>query len=305
MKKIIIAGGSGYIGKLLSNFFLKDGYQIVILTRGKSQLKNSVKYVGWHANWQTELESAEAIINLTGKSINCRFTTKNKAIILQSRLDATAKINRAILACKNPPKVFINASGASIYKCSFDTVYNEYNEVFGSSFLADVCKKWEGEFYKTETFKTRKVAIRITPVLGKESHAIKPLKKIVALGLGGKQGSGKQYFSWIHERDFAKAIAFIIANKQLVGSINLTAPTTITNASFMQTFRKVMRISIGIPTPTFLLHLSKYITGVEPDLILDSLRIAPKKLLDAGFIFEMDTMEKALLEMGFASKSRG
>jgi len=297
MKKIIIAGGTGYIGNLLANFFIEKGYFIVIITRGKSNTNGSVKLISWNDNWQAELESAEAVINLSGKSINCRFTAQNKAVILQSRLDATARINKAILVCTNPPKVFINASGASIYKCSFDIAYNEYNEVFGSSFLADVCKQWESEFYNTVTPNTRKVAIRITPVLGKESHAIKPLLKVVALGLGGKQGSGKQYFSWIHENDFTNAINFIILNNKINGSVNLTSPNAITNSEFMQVFRKIMRVKIGIPTPTFLLHISKYITGIEPDLILDSLNIAPKKLIDAGFNFEMDTINKALQEI--------
>lgn len=297
MKKIIIAGGTGYIGNLLANFFLKKGFFIVIITRGKSNINSAVKLISWNDNWQVELESAEAIINLTGKSINCRFTTKNKAVILQSRLDATARINKAILACSIPPKIFINASGASIYKCSFDIAYNEYNDVFGSSFLAKVCNLWETEFYNTVTPNTRKVAIRITPVLGKDSHAIKPLLKVVTLGLGGKQGSGKQYFSWIHENDFANAIAFIIANNQINGSVNITSPNAISNSDFMLAFRNAMRVKIGIPTPTFLLHLSKYITGIEPDLILDSLRVFPKKLIDAGFNFELNTIDKALQEI--------
>lgn len=297
MKKIIIAGGTGYIGNLLANFFLKKGFFIVVITRGKTNINGAVKLISWNDNWQAELESAEAVINLTGKSINCRFTAKNKAVILQSRLDATARINKAILACAIPPKVFINASGASIYKCSFDIAYNEYNTVFGSNFLAEVCKQWEAEFYNTDTPNTRKVAIRITPVLGKDSHAIKPLLKVVAFGLGGKQGSGKQYFSWIHEYDFANAIAFIIANNKINGCVNLTSPNAITNSDFMLAFRHAMRVKVGIPTPTFLLHLSKYITGIEPDLILDSLIIFPEKLIAAGFNFELDTIDKALQEI--------
>ena len=294
--KLIIAGGNGYIGNILVNYF-KDNYHIFIITRSKSVIKNHINYINWEDNWQSELENTDVVINLAGKSINCLFTTKNKIEILQSRLAATSKINKAISACKNPPKLIINASGASIYKPSLSNKYTESNTNYGTGFLAEVCKQWESEFTKTNTPETRKVIIRITPVLGKESHAIKPLLKVVALGLGGKQGSGKQYFSWVHELDFAGAISFIIKNKDINGIVNLASPNAISNTDFMSTFRKTMRIPIGLPTPTFLLHLSKYFTKVEPELILDSINIYPKKLTDFGFEFKMNSIEKALKEI--------
>ncbi|MEE9348458.1 MAG: TIGR01777 family oxidoreductase [Flavobacteriaceae bacterium] len=297
MNKIIIAGGTGYLGNILSSYFIKESYNVTIITRGNSKTENKINYINWDDNWQSALESSKAIINLTGKSINCLFTANNKKAIIESRLTATKKINLAILQCNNPPEVFINASGASIYKCSFDKTHDEYNEDFGNSFLTEVCKQWETEFYKKTTPNTRKVAIRITPVLGKESHAIKPLKKVVALGLGGKQGHGKQYFSWIHETDFIKAIQFIIDTKKICGTVNLTSPNAITNHFFMQSFRKAMRIPFGIPTPSLLLHLSKYVTKVEPELILDSIRIYPKKLEEFDFEFDYGTIEKALEEI--------
>ncbi len=297
MKKIIIAGGTGYLGKLLTNHFIKNNYNVVIITRGKSKNENKINYINWNDNWQKELETAETIINLTGKSINCLFTKKNKKLLISSRLEATKKINQAILNCKNAPELFINASGISIYKSSYKSDYSESNEVFGSDFLSILSQKWEEEFYKTKTIKTRKVAIRISPVLGKNSKTIKTLLPVVKLGLGGKQGNGKQLFPWIHEHDFVQSIDYIIKNKMLKNALNLTAPNAISNTKFMQEFRKSLHIKIGLPTLAFSLHLGKYFTKVEPEIILTSLYARPEKLINSGFIFKFDSMNKAFEEI--------
>ncbi len=294
MKKLIIAGGTGYLGNYLSVFFKSLGYKIVIITRGMSLDKDAISFINWNDNWQKEINEETIIINLAGKPINCLFTNKNKKLLLNSRIDATKQINTAIKTTNNPPKLFINASGISIYKSNLPTQQDEIHFEYGDGFLSELSKKWEEEFYSIKTVKTRKVVIRLAPVLGKESHAIKPLKKIVAFGLGGKQGSGKQYFSWIHELDLARAIKFIIDNNTVKGSLNLSSPNAITNAEFMGTFRRQMKVKIGIPTPAFLLYLSKYFNKVEPELILDSLKIYPKRLLDYGFKFQFKTIKEAL-----------
>lgn len=291
--KLIIAGGTGYLGNVLSNYF-KDDYKIVIISRQKSRIENNTKYINWNDNWQEEINSDTIIINLAGKSINCLFTPKNKKLLIISRVETTKAINNAILNAKTPPKLVVNASGVSIYKSNINKRQDELNFEKGNGFLSELSKTWEDEFYKIKTPKTRKVAIRLAPVLGKESNVIKPLKKVVALGLGGKQGNGSQYFSWIHQNDLAGAIEFIIKNDKVEGSVNLSSPSAISNSEFMQTFRKVMNVKIGLPTPAFLLHLSKYINKVEPELILDSLNVYPKKMLDYGFEFKFNTIEKAL-----------
>jgi len=297
MKKIIIAGGTGYLGTLLANHFLKNNYKVIILTRNNSKIKNEISYINWNDNWQNELEALEVIINLTGKSINCLFTKKNKELLLSSRIDATNTINQAILKCENPPKLFINASGISIYKNTYKTDYDEYNEAFGSDFLSELSQEWEQTFYKTKTPNTRKIAIRISPILGKNSNAIKSLIPIVKMGLGGKQGNGKQLFPWIHILDFIKAIDFIIQNKEIQGSVNMVSPKPITNNQFMQSFRKILNIKIGLPTPAFLLHFAKYFNKIEPEIILTSLYANPTKLLKSGFKFEHTTINSALDEI--------
>jgi len=294
--KLIIAGGTGYLGRVLIDFF-KNDYDIIIISRQKSQIINGVKYKNWNDNWQNEINSDTIIINLVGKSINCLFTDRNKKELINSRIIATKAINKAIINAKTPPELFINASGISIYKSNIDRSQDEINFEYGNEFLSELSKQWENEFYNTKTPKTRKVAMRLAPVLGKESHAIKPLKKVVSLGLGGKQGNGNQYFSWIHEKDLARAINYVIKNENLEGSLNFVSPKAIRNAEFMQAFRKIMQIKLGMPTPSFLLHLSKYINKVEPKLILDSLNVYPKKLIDYGFVFEFNTIEKALKEI--------
>ena len=294
--KLIIAGGTGYLGQTVIDFF-KNDYDIVILTRKDTKSIKNINYINWNDDWQRLINSDTIIINLAGKSINCLFTNSNKKELINSRIIATKAINKVIINAKTPPKLFINASGISIYKSNIDKRQDEINFEYGNGFLSELSKQWENEFYNTKTPKTRKVAMRLAPVLGKESHAIKPLKKIISLGLGGKQGNGKQYFSWIHQIDFVRAINYVIKNENLDGSLNLTSPKAITNLEFMQTFRKTMQIKIGVPTPSFLLYLSKYINKVEPELILDSVNIYPKKLIDHGFIFEFNTIEKALKEI--------
>lgn len=297
MTKIIIAGGTGYLGKLLSNHFSEKNYKVIILTRGTSKFENNITYLNWKDNWQKELETTETVINLSGKSINCLFTKKNRELLISSRISTTNLLNQAILKCKNAPKLFINASGISIYKSTYKIDYNEYNEEFGTDFLSILSQKWEETFYKIKTPKTRKIAIRTSPVLGKNSNAIKTLIPIVKLGLGGKQGNGKQLFPWIHEQDYINAIDFIMNQKEIIGSVNLISPKPITNAQFMLSFRKVLNIKIGLPTFAFSLYLAKYITKVEPEIILTSLYAQPKKLEKFGYKFIYSKIDSALSEI--------
>ncbi len=296
MQTLIIAGGSGYLGKILINYF-KTEYKIIIITRAKSTTHNKIQYINWNDNWQKHLNTESILINFSGKAINCLFTKKNKELLINSRVNTTIKLNKAIVESKNPPKLFINASGISIYKETYETNYDEYNFEYQNDFLGNLSQKWEQAFYQTKTPKTRKVAIRISPVLGKESNAIKSLLPIVKLGLGGKQGNGKQLFPFIHQTDFVRAIKHIIETESLNNSVNFIAPTPTTNQNFMQVFRKQLGIKIGIPTPSFLLHISKYITKVEPELILTSSFANPKRLIDSNFTFEYPDIASALSEI--------
>ena len=201
MKKLIIAAGTGFLGQVLVNHLESKFNEIVILSRGQSSVKGKIKLVNWDAKtltgWETELENADVLINLAGKSVDCRYTEKNKKEILLSRIQSTKVLNQAVLACANPPKHWLNSSTSTIYRFSIDKQMSEANGEIGNDFSMNVAQSWEKAFFKTETPKTIKTALRTSIVLGKNGGAFIPLKTLTKFGLGGKQGNGNQFISWI------------------------------------------------------------------------------------------------------------
>jgi len=298
MKTILIAGGSGFIGKNIEFYFSKKGYQVKILSRNPKR-KNEIFWNARDLNdsWIKHLENLDVLINLTGKNINCRFTDKNKKLIKTSRVDATHVLGKAIDGCKNPPKVWMNASTTSIYKESFDVVMDENHHELGNDFENDVATSWEDSFNSTLNPKTRKIIIRISLVFGQEDGAFVPLKKLTQFGLGGKQGTGKQKVSWIHKIDFARAIDFLIENQEANGAFNFCAPKPTNNATLMKTFRKVLGVPFGFPHPKIMLEIGAFFMQTETELILKSRNVIPKKLLDLGFSFKFGTIESALKDL--------
>lgn len=296
MKKLIIAGGSGFLGKVLIDHFKSKVDEIVVFSRKASQEQNNVRFVIWDAQnlgpWQSELDNADVLINLTGKSVDCRYNATNKAEILRSRIDSTRVLNQAVLACENPPKHFINSSTATIYQHSLHEP-NDENGIIGSDFSMNVAKAWEAAFYETDTPYTMKTAIRTSIVLGKEGGAFIPLAKITKLGLGGKQGSGNQMMSWMHELDYARAVAFII-EKKLDGVVNVTSPHPVKNHEFMEELRRGLQMRFGLNSPRFLLELGAVFMRTETELLLKSRFVMPRRLLNAGFTFEYPSIDKAL-----------
>lgn len=292
--KIIIAGGSGFLGQILENYLIKQGYRVQILTRKPVQ----INHVLWDAKtlgyWTEELENAKAIINLTGKSVDCRYNDANKALIYSSRIDSTRIIGQAINSCRNPPKTWINSSTATIYRHSLDKEMTEKNGVIGNDFSMNIAKGWEKEFYNHKTPTTRKTAIRTSIVLGKNGGALVPLKKITKLLMGGKQGDGKQKVSFIHELDFARAVEYILVNNDLSGCINVTAAVPTNNYTLMKTLRKYLKVPFGISQPKWLLKIGAYIIGSEAELVLKSRNVVPKRLLDHGFKFQYKTIESVI-----------
>lgn len=295
MKKMIIAAGTGFLGTVLIDFF-KESYQgIIVLTRRKSERKNNIQFVHWNAKsltgWEDVLENADVLINLAGKSVDCRYTPDNKAAILSSRIDSTRVLNEAILRCKNPPKHFINSSTATIYRHSEDKQMDENSGEIGDDFSMNVAKSWEKAFYDVQTDKTLKTAVRTSIVLGKNGGAFIPLKRLTQSGFGGKNGNGNQFVSWIHELDFARAIAFIIDNK-ITGSVNVVSPKPVRNIDFMRKLQKAVGIPFGIPVSETLLQIGAKIIQTEPELVLKSRNVIPKRLTENGFTFEYHDIEK-------------
>ena len=266
MKKLVIAAGTGFLGNVLIEHFKDKFDEIIILTRKKAKTVDHLKYIFWNAKsfsgWETELENATVLINLAGKSVDCRYTKANKKEIFDSRIDSTKILNQAVLLCKNPPKHFLNASTSTIYRFSLDKQMNEIDGEIGSDFSMDIAKSWENAFFETSTSNTLKTALRTSIVLGKNGGAFLPLKTLTKLGFGGKQGRGNQFISWIHEIDFARAIEFIIENK-MDGIVNIVSPKPITNALFMSVLRKEMGMSFGISATAILLEIGSFFIRTE------------------------------------------
>lgn len=297
MKKLVIAAGTGFLGQALISHFENKVENIVVLTRGKSVIKKNVRYIHWDAKtltvWETELEDADALINLAGKSVNCRYTEENKNEIMTSRIDSTVVLNKAVVQCTNPPKHWLNSSTATIYRHSTDKQMDEATGEIGHDFSMNVAKVWEKSFFQTETPQTKKTALRTSIVLGKKGGALIPLKRLAQLGFGGKQGSGKQFVSWIHEKDFTRAVAYIL-DKEIEGVVNVVSPTPVQNKDFMEAIRYKVNAPFGIPIGESLLKIGAKIIGTETELVLKSRNVIPKRLTDNGFKFIYGDLYKAL-----------
>lgn len=297
MKKLIIAAGTGFLGNVLIDHFKDNVQEIVILTRGRAAVINNVRFVNWDARtmtgWEHELEGADVLINLAGKSVDCRYTEANKNEIMASRVNSTQILGKAIQQCSNPPAQWLNSSTATIYRHSTDKQMDEATGETGHDFSMNVAKMWERTFFEADTPQTIKTALRTSIVLGKEGGAFIPLKRLVKLGFGGRQGSGNQFVSWIHEKDFARAVAFIINNK-MEGAVNVVSPAPVRNAQFMATLRAAVKMPIGIPVPEALLKIGAAIIGTETELVLKSRNVIPERLTQSGFTFKHGDLATAL-----------
>ncbi|MCD9855634.1 TIGR01777 family oxidoreductase [Epilithonimonas sp. JDS] len=292
--KIIITAGTGFLGKNLEHYFINKNHKVKILTRNpkrENEIFWDAKTLG---NWKTELENADVLINLAGKSVDCRYNEKNKKEIYDSRIYSTKVLQQAIDECQNLPKIWLNASSATIYTHSEIHLNTEKNGIIGDDFSMNICKSWEKEFFKVENQNIRKVALRTSIVLGKNGGAFPKFKQISKLGLGGKQGRGNQMMSWIHIDDFCEAVNFIIENEYLKGSINITAPKPLSNIEMMKQLRKKIKIPFGIPSPVWLLEIAAIFIKTETELMLKSRNVYPEILLENGFQFQYNNFEKAL-----------
>lgn len=299
--KIVIAGGTGFLGISLVQYFKNRGDEVITLSRNlPADRQGDSKTIYWNGkeigDWAQHLENADVLINLAGKSVDCRYTEANKKAILSSRIDSTRVLNQAMSLCKMPPKVFLNASTATIYIHSETQLNTEENGIIGDDFSMGIAKAWEKAFFSTSINAVRKVALRTSIVLGNDGGALPKMKAITRVGMGGKNGRGNQFVSWIHIQDFCKAIDFLIQS-DLEGVVNITAPQPETNIDFMKQLRKSMKIPFGIPQPTWLLELGTAIIRTETELLLKSRNVYPQRLLDAGFEFEYPDLERCLMAL--------
>ncbi|WP_462250810.1 TIGR01777 family oxidoreductase [Ferruginibacter sp.] len=286
---MIITGGTGFTGKYLTQKFIDLGYEVIIISRQTN-----------HINWNNSaaitaaLENSAMLINLAGKSVDCRYNEKNKKEIFDSRINTTKILGKAILQCKNPPPLWINSSTATIYRHAQDRPMTESTGEIGSGFSVNVATNWEKSFFDFKLKNTRQVALRMAIVLGKDGGVVQPIKNLVRFGLGGKQGSGNQMFSWIHIEDLYNIIIFMQQHKELQGVFNTSAPTPVTNKTLMQVFRNNMKMPLGLPTPKWLLKIGAVFIKTETELVLKSRWVIPESLLQAGFVFKFKTIVEAL-----------
>ncbi len=302
-KRIILAGGSGFLGRILEAHFAGTGWEVVILTRSPHQTNGAGKQVAWDARtpdtWETELDGATAVINLTGKSVNCRYTARNRREILDSRVNSTRILGEAIGRCRRSPQVWLNASTATIYRHTFGDPWDENGEIGAvreakDAFSVEVATAWERTLGEARTPGTRKIALRMAMVLGAGSNSVFPvLRRLVRLGLGGKMGNGRQFVSWMHEADFCRAVEWLIAHDEIHGAVNLAAPNPLPNGEMMSALRQACRMPFGLPATNAMLEAGAFFLRTETELIIKSRRVIPRRLIDSGFQFQFPTVRGA------------
>lgn len=307
MKHIILAGGSGCLGRALAVHFLKAQWDVVILTRSPNKTGSAGRQVAWDActigPWQRELEGATGIVNLTGRSVDCRYNARNRKEILDSRVNSTHVLGEAIGRCAQPPQVWLNASTATLYRHTFDRPWDESGEVEAAAeakdaFSVDVGRAWERALDEAQTPRTRKIAMRMAMVLGMGKNSVFPvLRRLVRLGLGGRMGNGRQFVSWIHEVDCCRAVEWLINHNDIHGPVNLTAPNPLPNREMMRTLRRVCRVPFGLPATNWMLEVGAFFLRTETELIIKSRRVIPGRLLDSGFQFQFPTICQAFADL--------
>jgi len=308
-RRIVIAGGSGQVGTLLARRFQARGDSLVVLSRTPAARARCV--CPWDGAtlgpWQNELDGADVLINLTGRNVNCRYTSASRREILESRVQSTRILGQAVERCANPPRAWLNASTATIYRHSFDRTMDErtgeislvqLNAPAPWNFSIEVATRWEQAFFECHSPSTRKIALRSAMVMSPDKGGIfDVLLRLARFGLGGAAGSGKQYVSWIHEADFLNAVDFLIDHEEFTGPVNLSSPNPTANREFMWAIRKAWGIPAGLSASTWMLEIGAVFLRTETELILKSRRVVPGKLLEAGFQFQFPRWKEAAEEL--------
>lgn len=297
-KRVVIAGGSGFLGKSLQYFLSQRGYELKILTRRCS----ADNHIAWDAkslgDWQQELDGADSLINLVGKSVDCRYNERNKVEILRSRTDSTRVLHEAVAACNQPPRVWLNSSTSTIYEDTRgdNPANTEASQNIGNDFSMGVAKAWEESFFSTDCPGVTQTALRTAIVMGIGGGAFPILHRIARFGLCSPQAKGDQWISWLHIDDFCEAVYFLMTNP-LSGCVNLCSPNPILNRDFNQVLKEKVRPWFTLPQPEWLLRFGSIILRTEPELILKSRKVYPAKLLEEGFEFKYPSVAEALEDL--------
>lgn len=300
--KIVVPGGTGFIGNALVPRLREAGNDIVLVSRSPRETEarsgdvGSLTTIAWDdaEAFQAAIDGAAAVINLAGRTVDCRYNEKNRAEILSSRVDTTRAVGEAIARSSAPPPVWLNASTATIYREAFDRPMTESDGEIGEGFSVGVGQAWEAELFAPDVPTTRRVAMRITIALGHEGGLLPPSLMLARVGLGGKQGSGKQMVSWIHITDMCRAIEFLLERNDITGPINIGSPDPVSNVDLMRTIRKEIGMPIGLPAAEWMIKIGTFALRTEAELVLKSRWVYPERLMAAGFEFEFPTLVQAL-----------
>jgi uncharacterized protein len=307
--KIVIPGGSGQVGTLLARAFHGAGHEVVVLSR--RPMSALWRVVGWDAatlgDWAAEVEGADAVINLAGRSVNCRYNAENRRSILDSRVESTRAVGQAIAKAARPPRVWLQAGTATIYAHRYDVPNDEATGILGGSepnapdtwrFSIEVVKAWERTADEWATPQTRKVKMRAAMVMSPDRGGVfDALLGLVRRGLGGRAGDGRQYVSWIHGQDFVRAVYWLIERNDLEGAVNVCAPEPVPQATFMRALREAWGARFGLPVTAWLLEVGALFLRTETELILKSRRVVPGRLLESGFTFQFPSWPQAARDL--------
>jgi uncharacterized protein len=300
MKRVVIAGGSGFLGQELIPELRPDFDDIVVLTRGRARHDGRVRYVPWDAktlgDWARHVDGAEAITNLVGRTVDCRKTEFNKKVILESRVDSVRALGAAVRQAKQPPRVWVQSATAHIYGDTDDQVLDESSPA-GTGFAPTVGTAWEKALADSVLPGIRTVVLRISFVLGRHGGALRTLAKLARLGLGGRTGTGRQWMSWIHIADLNTVIRRAIADASMSGIYVVTAPGPVTNREFMRQLRKAVGRPWSPPVPAPLVRLGALVMRTDPELALRGRRLIPTRLLREGFSFRFSHLDAALADL--------
>ena len=300
--RVVLAGGSGFLGRALTEEFVREGFEVVVLTRRPSKVTRArVREVEWDgrnvcASWAREFEGAAAVVNLTGRSVDCRHTDANRREILESRVRSVEAVGRAVRACSEPPRVFVQAGSLAVYGDAGRRVCDEHAPA-GKGFPVDVCLRWEDAFDSLELPSTRKVLLRIGFVLGRDGGALPTLTRLARLYIGGAAGDGHQYISWLHVRDFCRLVLWCVERPEAVGVFNATGPCPVTNAEFMCELRCALKRPWSPRTPAWLVRLGAFLLRTEAELALTGRRCIPDRLVEMNFKFIYTNLESALADL--------
>ena len=296
--KIVISGGTGHLGTLLTEHFRAAGREVVIVSRRSG--------VPW-SDLRNVVDGADVVINLAGRSVDCRYDAQHKREIMHSRIETTHAVGEAIARAANPPHVWLQASTATIYAHRFDAANDETSGVIGGDerdvpaawhFSIDVARAWEAALDEAKTPRTRKVKMRSAIVMSAGyGGAFDIYRRLARLGVGGSHAGGRQFVSWIHQRDFVRAVEWLIDQRFTDGVVNLASPNPLPNAEFLRAIRDACGVPFGIPSPKWILEIGAFLHRTEPELLLKSRRVVPARLIETGFRFDFPAWPEAARDL--------